>query len=141
MSIAPELGRQVKEVLRKAIEPVNGDAVFVERWKTVTDAQGKVQWQVWGPPLIDTFSLPGRCQRRLRHPIIQEGGKFSCVIFQVGFFLRSVGASVLPAHAVFAAAILKTKLAKLDAAAARFHSTNAGFEFKQRADERFPIRK
>lgn len=39
--------RQVKEVLRRAIEPVTGDAVFVERWKTITDAQGNVEWQVW----------------------------------------------------------------------------------------------
>ena len=48
VSIAPGASdRQVKEVLRQAIEPVTGDAVFVERWKTVTDAQGNVQWQVW----------------------------------------------------------------------------------------------
>ena len=39
--------RAVKEALRKAIEPVAGDAVSVERWQTVTDAQGNVAWQVW----------------------------------------------------------------------------------------------
>lgn len=39
--------RVVKDTLRKAIEPVAGDAVFVERWKTVTDAQGDLAWQVW----------------------------------------------------------------------------------------------
>lgn len=39
--------RQVKDALRKAIEPITGDAVFVERWKTVTDAQGNLDWQVW----------------------------------------------------------------------------------------------
>jgi hypothetical protein len=38
---------QVKDALRKAIEPVTGDAVFVERWKTITDAQGNLEWQVW----------------------------------------------------------------------------------------------
>jgi hypothetical protein len=32
--------RLVKKALRKAIEPVTGDAVFVERWETVQDAQG-----------------------------------------------------------------------------------------------------
>lgn len=37
----------VKKALRQAIEPVMGDAVFVERWKTVTDAQGNLEWQVW----------------------------------------------------------------------------------------------
>jgi hypothetical protein len=37
----------VKQALRKAIEPVTGDAVFVERWETVTDAQGNVAWRVW----------------------------------------------------------------------------------------------
>lgn len=39
--------RAVKEALRRAIEPVTGDAVFVERWKTVADAQGNLEWQVW----------------------------------------------------------------------------------------------
>lgn len=39
--------RAVKEALRRAIEPVTGDAVFVERWKTITDAQGQLEWQVW----------------------------------------------------------------------------------------------
>jgi hypothetical protein len=38
----------VKKALRKAIEPVTGDAVSVERWETVQDAQGN-----W----------PGRCGR------------------------------------------------------------------------------
>ena len=37
----------VKEALRKAIEPVTGDAVFVERWKTTADANGNLSWQVW----------------------------------------------------------------------------------------------
>lgn len=39
--------RAVKDALRHAIEPVTGDAVFVERWKTATDAQGHLEWQVW----------------------------------------------------------------------------------------------
>jgi hypothetical protein len=37
----------VKQALRKAIEPVTGDAVFVTRWETVTDAQGNLAWKVW----------------------------------------------------------------------------------------------
>jgi hypothetical protein len=37
----------VKRALRKAIEPVTGDAVFVEKWQTVTDAQGNAAWKVW----------------------------------------------------------------------------------------------
>jgi hypothetical protein len=37
----------VKKLLRKAIEPVTGDAVAVERWETVTDAQGNSAWKVW----------------------------------------------------------------------------------------------
>jgi hypothetical protein len=36
----------IKKALRKAIEPVTGDAVFVDDWKTVTDAQGNVTWEV-----------------------------------------------------------------------------------------------
>ncbi len=39
--------RQVKNALRKAIEPVTGDDVFVEHWVTVTDAQGNLAWKVW----------------------------------------------------------------------------------------------
>jgi hypothetical protein len=38
---------QVKRALRKAIEPVTGDAVFVEKWETVSDAQGNLAWKVW----------------------------------------------------------------------------------------------
>jgi hypothetical protein len=37
----------VKQILRKAIEPVTGDAVFVEHWETVTDAEGNLAWRVW----------------------------------------------------------------------------------------------
>jgi hypothetical protein len=37
----------VKKALRKAIEPVTGDAVFVEHWETITDAQGNSAWRVW----------------------------------------------------------------------------------------------
>jgi hypothetical protein len=38
---------EVKRALRKAIEPVTGDAVFVEHWETLTDAQGVPVWKVW----------------------------------------------------------------------------------------------
>ena len=37
----------VKKALRQAIEPVTGDAVVVERWETITDAQGNVAWKIW----------------------------------------------------------------------------------------------
>jgi hypothetical protein len=37
----------VKKALRKAIEPVTGDDVFVEHWETGTDAQGHAVWMVW----------------------------------------------------------------------------------------------
>jgi hypothetical protein len=37
----------VKKALRRAIEPVTGDAVFVEHWETATDAQGNLVWKVW----------------------------------------------------------------------------------------------
>jgi len=39
--------KAVKKALRKAIEPVTGDAVFVDKWETFTDAQGNVAWKVW----------------------------------------------------------------------------------------------
>jgi hypothetical protein len=39
--------QEVKKALRVAIEPVMGDAVFVERWQTVTDAQGNLAWKIW----------------------------------------------------------------------------------------------
>jgi hypothetical protein len=37
----------VKKALRKAIEPITGDAVFVEKWETFRDAQGNLTWRVW----------------------------------------------------------------------------------------------
>ncbi len=37
----------VKKALRQAIMPVTGDAVSVERWETVTDADGNMAWKVW----------------------------------------------------------------------------------------------
>jgi translation initiation factor IF-1 len=37
----------VKKALRQAILPVSGDAVVVERWETITDAQGNVAWKIW----------------------------------------------------------------------------------------------
>ncbi len=37
----------VKKALRRAIEPVTGDAVSVERWETATDAQGNLVWKIW----------------------------------------------------------------------------------------------
>jgi hypothetical protein len=39
--------KAVKKILRQAIEPVTGDAVSVERWETVTDAEGNSAWKVW----------------------------------------------------------------------------------------------
>jgi hypothetical protein len=39
--------RVVKNMLRTAIEPVTGDAVFVQRWETVTDEQGNLAWKIW----------------------------------------------------------------------------------------------
>ncbi len=40
--------REVKRRLRKAVEPVMGDSVFVERWDGLYDAQGKLTaWRVW----------------------------------------------------------------------------------------------
>jgi hypothetical protein len=37
----------IKKALRKAIEPVTGDAVFVTYWETMKDAQGNWVWKVW----------------------------------------------------------------------------------------------
>ena len=37
----------VKKALRKAIEPVTGDAVSVDYWETVQDTQGNWAWKVW----------------------------------------------------------------------------------------------
>ena len=39
--------RCVKKALRQAILPVSGDAVVVERWETITDAEGNVAWKIW----------------------------------------------------------------------------------------------
>jgi hypothetical protein len=37
----------VKKALRKAIEPVTGDDVFVVHWETATDPEGHAIWKVW----------------------------------------------------------------------------------------------
>lgn len=37
----------VKKALRQAILPVSGDAVVVERWETIKDAQGNTVWKIW----------------------------------------------------------------------------------------------
>jgi hypothetical protein len=39
--------QQVKKALRRAIEPVMGDSVYVEKWETITDAQGNLAWKIW----------------------------------------------------------------------------------------------
>lgn len=38
---------EIKKALRQAIEPVTGDAVFVERWETATDDHGGQIWKIW----------------------------------------------------------------------------------------------
>jgi hypothetical protein len=37
----------VRKILRKAIEPVTGDAVAIVRWETTTDTQGNIVWKIW----------------------------------------------------------------------------------------------
>ncbi len=39
--------KEVRKVLRKAIEPVTGDAVSIMRWQTAVDAQGNTIWKIW----------------------------------------------------------------------------------------------
>jgi hypothetical protein len=39
--------REVKQALRAAVLPVTGDAVFVERWETITDSHGRLAWKIW----------------------------------------------------------------------------------------------
>jgi hypothetical protein len=38
---------EVKKELRRAIEPVTGDSVIVERWQTTRDNQGNLVWKIW----------------------------------------------------------------------------------------------
>jgi len=38
---------EMRRILRKAIEPVTGDAVSVVRWETATDAEGNKVWKIW----------------------------------------------------------------------------------------------
>jgi hypothetical protein len=39
---------EIKRALRKAIEPVAGDAVFIQRWELTRDANGNAaSWNVW----------------------------------------------------------------------------------------------
>jgi hypothetical protein len=38
---------EVRKILRKAIEPVTGDAVSVLRWEMSLDPQGNKVWKIW----------------------------------------------------------------------------------------------
>ncbi len=38
---------EVKRALRRAIEPVTGDAAYVEHWETTRDSQGNLVWKIW----------------------------------------------------------------------------------------------
>jgi hypothetical protein len=38
---------EVRNILRKAIEPVTGDAVSVMHWETSVDPQGNKVWKIW----------------------------------------------------------------------------------------------
>jgi hypothetical protein len=42
-----ETDSEVRKQLRKAIEPVTGDAVSVTRWETALDQQGNRVWKIW----------------------------------------------------------------------------------------------
>jgi hypothetical protein len=40
--------REIKKALKKAMEPVLGDSMNVERWEIERDSQGKpVSWKIW----------------------------------------------------------------------------------------------
>lgn len=48
LNISPSASNnEVRNILRKAIEPVTGDAVSVIRWETSTDPQGNKVWKIW----------------------------------------------------------------------------------------------
>lgn len=48
VSIPPSSSNnEVRNILRKAIEPVTGDAVSVIRWETAVDPQGNKVWKIW----------------------------------------------------------------------------------------------
>ena len=49
VNVPPSAPRsQVKRALRRAIEPIAGDAVYVERWELTRDQNGNpVSWKVW----------------------------------------------------------------------------------------------
>ena len=42
-----ERDADVRKALRSAIESVTGDDVFVVRWETATDGEGRAVWKVW----------------------------------------------------------------------------------------------
>lgn len=38
---------EVRTILRKAIEPITGDAVSILRWETAVDPEGNKVWKIW----------------------------------------------------------------------------------------------
>ena len=57
--------REVKRTLRKAIEPVTGDAVYVEQWETAHRRPGKSGLEGLGAPLIPFSGI-------LKCPIVSQ---------------------------------------------------------------------
>ena len=49
VNVSPDASdSQVKKALRRAIEPVTGDAEFVEHWELARDANGNpLAWKIW----------------------------------------------------------------------------------------------
>ena len=45
---AAEPDSEIKRALRRAIEPVAGDAVYIDRWELARDANGNPEsWKIW----------------------------------------------------------------------------------------------
>ena len=112
---------EVKKALRQAIEPVTGDAVFVERWETATDAQGNLDLEDLGAPLrADAHPmavLASKTQRktmfRRRKLLVAAAGAFLRCRLRIAGRRRSCS----------------SVLHQLDVAAANFRTTPADFEF------------
>ena len=73
MSRHPPLINEVRKILRKAIEPVTGDAVSVVHWETATDAQGNTGMEDLGPAVRPAErKLPERSPTRRISSVQQE---------------------------------------------------------------------
>ena len=115
---------QVKKALRKAIEPVTGDDVFIEHWETAKTPREILPGR--SGPTDNPFSWSARrCHASNRKALkgIDAPRKDTCIRFAF------IAGASLAARRPRVPTISTASCRQLNAAAKDFHTTTANFEF------------